>query len=323
MIYTVTLNPSIDYIVRLDQVQVGSVNRMDSDDKFAGGKGINVSRVLKRLDIPNTATGFIGGFTGKFITDTLAEEEIETRFVQVTEDTRINVKIKADQETEINGTGPNVEPAQLEELKAVLASLTAEDTVVFAGSSAKNLGNVIYKDLIALTRKTGAQVVCDFEGQTLIDSLDYQPLLVKPNNHELGAIFGVKLESLDEIEKYNLEVIPLTINIDGEEYDYRTIGNEEYIIRMRTAKEFSTSQPAIGKYIEAFEKWTKEGYKILVLTISSALSFASAIIRSVNALVFLADSISLSKASAIPAVLQSFSKSEVATTCLSPIRAFV
>ena len=207
MIYTVTLNPSIDYIVRLDQVQVGSVNRMDSDDKFAGGKGINVSRVLKRLDIPNTATGFIGGFTGKFITDTLAEEEIETRFVQVAEDTRINVKIKADQETEINGTGPTVEPAQLEELKAILSSLTAEDTVVFAGSSAKNLGNVIYKDLIALTRKTGAQVVCDFEGQTLIDSLDYQPLLVKPNNHELGAIFGVKLESLDEIEKYARELL--------------------------------------------------------------------------------------------------------------------
>ncbi|WP_049499467.1 1-phosphofructokinase [Streptococcus mitis] len=207
MIYTVTLNPSIDYIVRLDQVQVGSVNRMDSDDKFAGGKGINVSRVLKRLDIPNTATGFIGGFTGKFITDTLAEEEIETCFVQVAEDTRINVKIKADQETEINGTGPNVEPAQLEELKAILSSLTAEDTVVFAGSSAKNLGNVIYKDLIALTRKTGAQVVCDFEGQTLIDSLDYQPLLVKPNNHELGAIFGVKLENLDEIEKYARELL--------------------------------------------------------------------------------------------------------------------
>ena len=207
MIYTVTLNPSIDYIVRLDQVQVGSVNRMDSDDKFAGGKGINVSRVLKRLDIQNTATGFIGGFTGKFITDTLADEEIETRFVQVAEDTRINVKIKADQETEINGTGPTVEPAQLEELKAILSSLTAEDTVVFAGSSAKNLGNVIYKDLIALTRKTGAQVVCDFEGQTLIDSLDFQPLLVKPNNHELGAIFGVKLESLDEIENYARQLL--------------------------------------------------------------------------------------------------------------------
>ena len=207
MIYTVTLNPSIDYIVRLDKVEIGNVNRMESDDKFAGGKGINVSRVLKRLDIPNTATGFIGGFTGKFIKDTLAEEEIETRFVQVAEDTRINVKIKADQETEINGTGPTVELAQLEELKAILSSLTAGDTVVFAGSSAKNLGNIIYKDLIALTRQTGAQVVCDFEGQTLIDSLDYQPLLVKPNNHELGAIFGVKLESLNQIEKYARELL--------------------------------------------------------------------------------------------------------------------
>ena len=208
MIYTVTLNPSIDYIVRLEQVQVGSVNRMDSDDKFAGGKGINVSRVLKRLNIPNTATGFIGGFTGKFITDTLADEEIETRFCSSGRRySHLNVKIKADQETEINGTGPSVEPAKLEELKAILSSLTADNTVVFAGSSAKNLGNVIYKDLIALTRQTGAQVVCDFEGQTLIDSLDYQPLLVKPNNHELGAIFGVKLESLDEIEKYARELL--------------------------------------------------------------------------------------------------------------------
>ena len=88
-----------------------------------------------------------------------------------------------------------------------MSSLTAEDTVVFAGSSTKNLGNVIYKDLIALTRQTGAQVVCDFEGQTLIDSLDYQPLLVKPNNHELGAIFGVKLDSLDQIEKYARELL--------------------------------------------------------------------------------------------------------------------
>lgn len=207
MIYTVTLNPSIDYIVRLDQVEVGSVNRMDSDDKFAGGKGINVSRVLKRLDIENTATGFIGGFTGKFITDTLEDEAIATRFVQVSEDTRINVKIKADQETEINGTGPSVNKDQLDELKAILSGLTAADTVVFAGSSNKNLGNVIYKELIGITRQTGAQVVCDFEGQTLIDSLEFQPLLVKPNNHELGDIFGVELTSLDEIEKYAREIL--------------------------------------------------------------------------------------------------------------------
>ena len=207
MIYTVTLNPSIDYIVRLDKVLIGSVNRMDSDDKFAGGKGINVSRVLKRLGIENTSTGFIGGFTGKFITDTLEEEGISSHFVEVEQDTRINVKIKADAETEINGPGPEISNQKLEELEKFLSSLTSEDTVVFAGSSPKNLGNVVYKKLIGLTRKTGAQVVCDFEGQTLLDSLEFEPLLVKPNNHELGDIFGVKLESLDQIESYARQIL--------------------------------------------------------------------------------------------------------------------
>ena len=113
MIYTVTLNPAIDYIVRLDHVETGAVNRMASEDKFAGGKGINVSRVLKRLDIENTATGFIGGFTGRFIEDVLTSEAISTNFVTVDQDTRINVKIKADEETEINGNGPEVTEAQL------------------------------------------------------------------------------------------------------------------------------------------------------------------------------------------------------------------
>ena len=207
MIYTVTLNPSIDYIVRLDKVLIGSVNRMDSDDKFAGGKGINVSRVLKRLGIENTATGFIGGFTGKFITDTLKEEGISSHFVEVEQDTRINVKIKADAETEINGPGPEISSQKLEELEKFLSSLTSGDTVVFAGSSPKNLGNVVYKKLIGITRKTGAQVVCDFEGQTLLDSLEFEPLLVKPNNHELGDIFGVKLESLDQIESYARQIL--------------------------------------------------------------------------------------------------------------------
>lgn len=207
MIYTVTLNPSIDYIVRLDKVNLGSVNRMDSDDKFAGGKGINVSRVLKRLGIENTATGFIGGFTGKFITDNLVSEGIASNFVEVNQDTRINVKIKADAETEINGPGPEISTEKLAELKEILSSLSPADTVVFAGSSPKNLGNVVYKELIGLTRKTGAQVVCDFEGQTLLDSLEFEPLLVKPNNHELGDIFGVKLENLDQIESYARQIL--------------------------------------------------------------------------------------------------------------------
>lgn len=207
MIYTVTLNPSIDFIVRIDKVEIGEVNRMDSDDKFAGGKGINVSRILERLGIDNTATGFIGGFTGRFVTDGLDAEGIKTKFVAVNQDTRINVKIKADQETEINGTGPVITEEQLAELEAILSSVTADDVVVFAGSAPSNLGNKVYNKLIPLVRETGAQVVCDFEGQTLLDSLAHQPLLVKPNNHELEAIFNVKLNGISDVEKYAREIL--------------------------------------------------------------------------------------------------------------------
>lgn len=207
MIYTVTLNPSIDYIVRIDHVDMGAVNRMASDDKYAGGKGINVSRILQRLGISNTATGFVGGFTGDFVKDVLAQEDVKTAFVQVAEDTRINVKIKADTETEINGTGPQISAENLSELTALLGRLSAADVVVFAGSAPSNLGNAIYKELIAKTRAAGAQVVCDFEGQTLLDALEHSPLLVKPNNHELEVIFGVELQELDEIERYARQVL--------------------------------------------------------------------------------------------------------------------
>ncbi|MGV3322375.1 1-phosphofructokinase [Streptococcus hyovaginalis] len=209
MIYTVTLNPSIDYIVRLETVSVGHVNRMASDDKYAGGKGINVSRVLKRLAIDNTATGFIGGFTGHFITDQLEHEGITTAFVPVSQDTRINVKIKADQETEINGQGPVISAQELANLKDQLAHLTSDDVVVFAGSAPSNLGNQVYKELLPIAKEAGAAIVCDFEGQTLLDSLAYKPLLVKPNNHELEAIFEVRLTSLDDIETYARKILEM------------------------------------------------------------------------------------------------------------------
>lgn len=209
MIYTVTLNPSIDFIVRIDQLNLGSVNRMVSDDKFAGGKGINVSRVLQRLGVGNTATGFLGGFTGHFIENSLKNEGIETAFVKVDQDTRINVKIKSQEETEINGQGPMISQEQLESLKAKLSQLTSDDTVVFAGSAPANLGNAVYKELIPLVRKSGAQVVCDFEGQPLLDALANNPLLVKPNNHELEAIFGVPLNSLNDVETYARRILEM------------------------------------------------------------------------------------------------------------------
>lgn len=209
MIYTVTLNPSIDFIIRIDHLETGSVNRMDSDDKFAGGKGINVSRVLKRLGTENTATGFLGGFTGRFIQESLVNEGIISNFVNVTEDTRINVKIKSEKETEINGQGPKITDENLTALEAILSKLSDEDTVVFAGSAPSSLGNEIYKELIPLVRNTGAHVICDFEGQTLLDSLAYNPLLVKPNNHELEEIFNVTLKDVDDVEYYARKILDM------------------------------------------------------------------------------------------------------------------
>lgn len=202
MIYTVTLNPSIDFIVRLDSLKLGEVNRMSSDDKFAGGKGINVSRVLKQIDSQSVALGFVGGFTGKFIADTLKNEAIATEFTAVNEDTRINVKVKSDLETEINGAGPQVSSEELNDLKLKLEKLTPEDVVVFAGSAPSSLGNKIYEDLIEIVTQAGADFVIDIEGDTLLHAIPKKPLVIKPNNHELGDIYNVTLNSIEEIIPY-------------------------------------------------------------------------------------------------------------------------
>ncbi|MBF6625691.1 1-phosphofructokinase [Tuanshanicoccus lijuaniae] len=207
MIYTVTLNPSIDYIVKIDSLTMGAVNRMDEDFKYPGGKGINVSRILKRLDIPTKATGFIGGFTGQFILDSLAQEGVETEFVTVSTDSRINIKLKSEEETEINGVGPTISDDQLQTLETILSCTTKDDIVVFAGSAPFNLTNKIYQELIPIAKQNGAAIVCDFEGQTLVDSLVHQPLLVKPNHHELAAIYNVTLNTIDDIVSYGEKLL--------------------------------------------------------------------------------------------------------------------
>jgi 1-phosphofructokinase len=188
--------------VRLPHIEHGHVNRMREDEKFPGGKGINVSRVLQTLSIPNTATGFVGGFTGKFIEDKLEAEGIRTAFTPISKETRINVKIKSDEETEINAPGPDITDEEVASLMATLEQVQEGDIVVLAGSTPANLGNAFYKRIMPLVRDRGAKLVCDFEGQTLVDSLEFNPLLVKPNNHELGAIYGVELEGQDQIIPY-------------------------------------------------------------------------------------------------------------------------
>ena len=213
MIYTVTLNPSIDFLVRLPEFKVGEVNRMTSDDKFPGGKGINVSRILSRIDSSSTAFGFLGGFTGEFIKTKLEAEQIVTDFVSITSDTRINVKIKSDIESEINGAGPEITDAERTAFIDKLSVLKPSDIVVLAGSAPASLGQNFYLDVIEKIKSQGAEFVIDIEGDVLVKSLANKPLVVKPNNHELGAIYGVTFDSVEELIPYGHKLLT-----DGAQY---------------------------------------------------------------------------------------------------------
>ncbi|AJA50022.1 1-phosphofructokinase [Clostridium pasteurianum DSM 525 = ATCC 6013] len=202
MIYTVTFNPAIDYVINVDDFKAGEVNRVVSEEKFAGGKGINVSRVLNNLGVKSKALGFIGGFTGKFIVDSLEDQGVQTDFVEVLGDTRINVKLKSKEETEINGGGPIITKEDLQKLFNIIGKLGADDYLVLAG----NVQNSVPRDIYAVIQEKCAtnkvKVVVDTTGEALVATLKNKPFLIKPNNHELGEIFNVELEEREEIIKY-------------------------------------------------------------------------------------------------------------------------
>ncbi|MBY9081102.1 1-phosphofructokinase [Paenibacillus sp. HN-1] len=207
MIYTVTLNPSIDYIVEVEDLKLGDLNRMKRDLKLPGGKGINVSRVLNQLEVGNTALGFLGGFTGRFIDDKLREDGIERDFVFVKDDTRINIKLKAGEETEINGLGPVIEGEEAGKLLDKLAHLQPDDIVILSGSAPPSLGGGFYQELVKACRQSGAEFVIDTTGKALKEALVHKPLLVKPNHHELAELYGVTINSIEEIVLYGRKLL--------------------------------------------------------------------------------------------------------------------
>ena len=191
MIYTVTFNPALDYVVRMDALALGQVNRTASEDVQLGGKGINVSWVLRELGHENVALGFVAGFTGKAIEDGLAAKGVATDFIHLPAGlTRINVKLKAGEETEINGKGPDISAEALEELLCKLDALGEGDVLVLAGSIPASMPSDVYESILA--RLEGKKVLCavDATRDLLVNVLKYKPFLIKPNNHELGEIFG-------------------------------------------------------------------------------------------------------------------------------------
>lgn len=199
MIYTVTLNPALDYHLSIDGLKVGETNRSVLQEVYYGGKGINVSAVLKNLGVPSTAFGFIAGFTGRQLETSLREMGLTTDFIEVSGGlTRINVKLKAEQETEINADGPAISEGDIEQLKEKLKCLQNGDVLVLAGSVPKSVGVGIYAELMH-TVGCGVKVVVDTTGEALLKTLPFRPYLIKPNLRELEELVGRRLQGVAEI----------------------------------------------------------------------------------------------------------------------------
>lgn len=203
MIYTVTLNPSLDYFVTVENFALGKTNRTASEQIIPGGKGLNVSMVLKNLGVDSTALGFVAGFVGREIVRSMDAMDIDSKWIMLEEgNSRINVKVKNIEGTEINGKGPEVPEEKLEQMMDIVKVMKAGDYLVLAGSIPSSMPDSIYKDMMASVVDKGVEVIVDATGELLMQVLAYKPFLIKPNNHELGALFGVTIEERAEVLPY-------------------------------------------------------------------------------------------------------------------------
>lgn len=203
MIYTLTFNPSLDYIVTVPRFTCGIVNRTTEEVIFPGGKGINVSMVLKNLGFENTALGFLAGFTGDKLKSLVEEKGIHAEFISVKEGmSRINVKLRSEQETEINGQGPAIVETDIQKLYERLEQLKDGDILVMAGSIPDVMPGTMYMDIMKHLRDKKLKIVVDATKDLLVNVLEYHPFLIKPNNHELGEIFGVTIQEKEDVVAY-------------------------------------------------------------------------------------------------------------------------
>ncbi|WP_432403850.1 1-phosphofructokinase [Wukongibacter sp. M2B1] len=209
MIYTITFNPSIDYILQVEDFSLGNVNRVTRDYKYPGGKGINVSRVLNNMKVKSKALGFIGGFTGEYIKNFLHNEGVDTEFIKVEGDTRINVKLKSNEETEINGAGPEIKEEDINKLFVKIEELTENDFVVLAGNIQNTLPNDIYAQIQKRCLDNRVKIIVDTTGEALTMTLKYKPFLVKPNVHELSEIFDAKISNMEEVIYYAEKLVEM------------------------------------------------------------------------------------------------------------------
>ncbi len=204
MVYTVTLNPALDYVMKLGNLRTDDINRTDGEEIYYGGKGINVSVILTQLGIPNTALGFLGGFTGKKLEEMLKADGINCDFNYLKNgDTRINVKIKADKEIDLNACGPEITKEDMQSFLKKLDGIKDGDYLILAGSIPKTLPDDIYERMLERVSDRNVNCVVDATGDLLKNVLKYKPFLIKPNHHELGDLFSVEIKNDEDIVKYS------------------------------------------------------------------------------------------------------------------------
>ena len=203
MIYTITFNPSLDYVIQVDHFKSGTINKSTFETLLAGGKGINVSTVLANLGVDNTALGFLAGFTGKEIERKLNEQGVNTSFIHVKNGlSRINVKMKSDEETEINGSGPDIRKEDIDTLFDKINQCQNEDIIVISGSIPKSLPDTIYEQIMQHLEGKEVKIVVDAKNSLVVNVLKYKPFLIKPNNYELSEIFNVTIKSKKDAITY-------------------------------------------------------------------------------------------------------------------------
>ena len=239
MIYTITFNPALDYISQVENFEIGKINRTKTEKILPGGKGLNVSTVLKNLGIESTALGFIAGFTGEELKRSIEEKGIKTDFIKVEKGiTRINVKISSNEETALNGNGPEIEEEDINKLLEKIEKITKEDMVILAGNIPRCINNDIYEIICKTLEKNNVTFVVDATKELLMNVLKYKPFLIKPNKEELEETFKEKIETKEEIIAHAKK-----LQLIGAQNVLISLGGEGAILVTTEGKEYYSKAP--------------------------------------------------------------------------------
>ena len=282
MIYTLTLNPSIDYVLRIEQFDDGQTIRSKSEEKYPGGKGIMVSKLLKNLGAKSINIGFLGGFTGEFIKNKLENLGIDEEFTKISDDSRINVKLKYDTETEINAQGPQIKEEEIEDFLNYLDDLEEDDFVIISGSIPKSLGDDFYRVIVNLLEMNNVRFALDTSGKKLFKLSSYKPFLVKPNKDELSEIFEDKIDGDEKIVKYARKLIDqgaenviVSLGKDGSMFVDNNIAYKAKPIEGKLINSVGSGDSMVAGYIYGYMKGLSkiDSYK-LAIACGSATAFS-------------------------------------------------